>query len=102
VVPILGGEFLCAQPALEFASVESSVVVAIETVKQRRCGRLCLVEVDRAVMIGIEELEGAAGPACRVGLGDRTCDAKDRGESEDFSGLFHVESPESPCKTQTA
>src|SRR5258706_4624788 len=46
MVPILGRQFLGTQPALQFASVERSIVVAIESIEQRRCRRLCFVEVD--------------------------------------------------------
>ncbi len=76
MVAILGGQLPGAQAALQFGSAQRSVVVAIEPVKGRGCGRFCFAEVHGAVMIGVKKLQEASRLACREGLRSRACDAK--------------------------
>src|SRR5262249_52275847 len=96
MVSILGRQFPGTQPALQFASVKRSVVVAVEPVKQRRCRRLRLVEVNRTVTIGIEELQGACGPARCEALRSRTHDGEEHGETEHFGGCLPFEFSRTP------
>jgi hypothetical protein len=77
-------------------------VVAIELVKQRRCRRLCLAEVDGAVMIGIEELQEASRRARREALCNRAEDSKQHEKAKHFDGFFSCRfSAIAPAKSNT-
>src|SRR5262245_20687869 len=67
IVRVCGGEILGVYPAAQFASVEGTVMIAVELVEQLRSCTPRFGEIDRAVIIRIECFDQALRPRWRGG-----------------------------------
>src|SRR5262252_10163325 len=77
--------------ALQFASVERTVVVTVETVKQCRSRCLRFIDINGPVMVGIEGLQQAIAPACPECRWYSEQGTKDYRNADRHKGLFHVD-----------